>query len=165
MENDDMTSEPDLTIVGGQPSKRKRLSARVKVPVGLEKILYHAARDTGFKKLLLADRDAAIEKSGVSLRPSEHAMLSVATDDALEAMIAKINPSNPKKRKFMSLVAAAATSLAAGTAALGGCDVNTDSPINHVDAGVGPDTDVDTDVDTDTDTDTEPDAGNDGGDN
>ena len=70
MENDDMTNEPDLTIVGGQPSKRKRQSARVKVPVGLEKILFHAARDESFKKLLLLDRDAAIEKSGVSLRPS-----------------------------------------------------------------------------------------------
>ena len=49
-------------------------------------------------------------------------MLSVATDDALEAMIARIVPTNPKKRKFMSLVAAAATSLAAGTVLVaGGC--------------------------------------------
>ena len=90
MRNDDEMNKPDLTIVGGQPSKRPNSKEKIQVPVGLEKILFHAARDTSFKKLLLLDRDAAIEKSRVSLRPSERAMLSVATDDALEAMIAKM---------------------------------------------------------------------------
>ena len=162
MGNDNITNKPDLTIVGGQPKRRRRSEGKVQVPVGLEKILFHAARDGSFKNLLLADRDAAIEKSGVSLRPSEHAMLSVATDDALEAMIAKINPSNPKKRKFMGLVAAAATSLAAGTAVIaGGCDnVSADNKEYGVDAGTG----SDIDTDTDTDTDTEQDAGDDSGD-
>ena len=123
--------------------------------MGLEKILFHAARDTIFKRLLLADRDAAIEKSGVSLRPSERAMLSVATDDALEAMIARINPSNPKKRKFMGLVAAAATSLAAGTVLVaGGCDAQTVVKGSTADEDI--DGSVDSgDTDTDTDTDTE----------
>ncbi len=121
----------------------------------MEKILFHAARDTIFKRLLLADRDAAIEKSGVSLRPSERAMLSVATDDALEAMIARINPSNPKKRKFMGLVAAAATSLAAGTVLVaGGCDAQTVVKGSTADEDI--DGSVDSgDTDTDTDTDTE----------
>ncbi len=125
------------------------------MPVGLEKILFHAARDTIFKRLLLADRDAAIEESGVSLRPSERAMLSVATDDALEAMIARINPSNPKKRKFMGLVAAAATSLAAGTVLVaGGCDAQTVVKGSTADEDI--DGSVDSgDTDTDTDTDTE----------
>ena len=166
MGDDNITNEPDLTIVGGQPKRRRRSEGKVQVPVGLEKILFHAARDTSFKKLLLADRDAAIEKSGVSLRPSEHAMLSVATDDALEVMIAKINPSNPKKRKFMGLVAAAATSLAAGTAVIAsGCDnVSADNKEYGVDAGTGSDIDTDTDTDTDSDTDTEQDAGDDSGD-
>ena len=75
MGNDNITNKPDLTIVGGQPKRRRRSEGKVQVPVGLEKILFHAARDGSFKNLLLADRDAAIEKSGVSLRPSEHAML------------------------------------------------------------------------------------------
>ena len=35
-----MTNEPDLTIVGGQSRKRRRFEGKVKVPVGLEKILF-----------------------------------------------------------------------------------------------------------------------------
>ena len=190
MGNNNITNKPDLTIVGGQPHKRRNSQGKVQVPVGLEKILFHAARDDGFKKLLLADRVTAIEKSGVSLRPSERAMISVATDDTLEAMIAKINPSNPKKRKFMGLVAAAATSLAAGTALIaGGCEAQVEKTAPGLDAGTGsdtdvdsdsdtvdtfpedtsvdgirPDTDSDTDTDTDTDTDSDGDAGGDSGD-
>ena len=164
MGNDDMTNGPDLTIVGGQPSKRRNSREKIQVPVGLEKILFHAARDDSFKKLLLADRDAAIEKSRVSLRPSERAMLSVATDGALEAMIARIIPTNPKKRKFMSLVAAAATSLAAGTVLVaGGCDAQTailgSTPDEDIDGSVDSgDTDSDSDTDTDTDTDSDTDT-------
>ena len=165
MRNDDKMNKPDLTIVGGQPSKRPNSKEKIQVPVGLEKILFHAARDTSFKKLLLADRDAAIEKSRVTLRPSERAMLSVATDDALEAMIARIVPTNPKKRKFMSLVAAAATSLAAGTAVIaGGCvsesagsriDEDIDGSVDSGDTDTGTDSDTDTGTDSDTvDTDT-----------
>jgi hypothetical protein len=168
VENDNITNKSDLTIVGGQPHKRHDSREKVQVPVGLEKILFHAARDDSFKKLLLADRDAAIEKSGVSLRPSERAMLSVATGDALEAMIAKINPSNPKKRKFMGLVAAAATSLAAGTALIaGGCvsesagsriDEDIDGSVDSGDTDTGTDSDTDTGMDSDTDTGTDSDT-------
>ncbi len=156
----DKMNKPDLTIVGGQPGKRHNSGDKIQVPVGLEKILFHAARDTSFKKLLLADRDAAIEKSAVNLRPSERAMLSVATDNALEAMIARIVPTNPRKRKFMSLVAAAATSLAAGTVLVAsGCDAQSvvkgstaDEDIDgSVDSG---DTDTETSTETDTDSDT-----------
>jgi hypothetical protein len=122
MRNDDKMNRPDLTIVGGQPSKRPNSKEKIQVPVGLEKILFHAARDTSFKKLLLADRDAAIEKSRVSLRPSERAMLSVA----------------------------AATSLAAGTVLVaGGCDAQTAIKGSTADEDI--DGSVDS-GDTDTDT-------------
>ena len=150
---------------------RKRQAERgtIKVPVGFEKLLFHAARDGEFKELLLSDPNAAIASSGIKLRPSEQAMLGAIGADALETMIASINPENPRRRKFMGLVAAAAASLAAGTVEVG-CDrgvtkgsrpdtdeVETDQ--HHGDTGgVGPDTDVDGDVDSDTDADTDGDT-------
>jgi hypothetical protein len=77
-------------------------------------------------------------------------MLEAAPRAGLKAMIDRIEPSNPRKRRFMTLVAAAATSLAAGTA-LVGCYSESQ--------GIRGDTDTDADagadasaVDTDTDT-------------
>jgi hypothetical protein len=167
---------PDLTIVGGQPhGKRQRnFRGKIKVPVGLEKALFHAARDDRFKARLLADPQAAISEQGIALRPSEAAILTAISPAGLETMIAGIVPHNPKRRRFMGLVTAAAASLAAGTVASGCGDdddstVDTDTMEGGVDAGANPDTDtVDTDtVDTDNpDTDLDggagPDAGLDG---
>jgi hypothetical protein len=116
---------------------------KIQVPVGLEKALYHAARDEEFKAQLLADPAAAIESSGIRLRASEAAML------------AYLVPENPKRRKFMGLVAAAATSLAAGTAVIS-CDGASGDVLSKGATG-------DTDVDGDTDT-TDGDAGSDAGD-
>ena len=159
---DDETHPDDiaLTIVGGQPLSKGRRHApqgKLEIPVGLERILYLAARDPDLRARLLADRAGTIAALGVALRPSEKAMLEAAPGAALEAMIDRIDVSNPRKRKFMNLVAAAATSLAAGTAGIACDTVDSDDPINGVDAGVGADTD--SDMDTDTDTDTDPDAG------
>jgi hypothetical protein len=120
--------EPTLTIVGGQPprqlvggsiGKRAKFVRKISVPVGLEKVLYLAARSRALRERLLADRLGTIAGLGVELRESEQAMLAAAPEAALEAMIDRIDASNPRRRKFMSLVAAAATSLAAGTAAMG----------------------------------------------
>jgi hypothetical protein len=164
-------NRPELTIVGGQPAKRRRVSRdKVKVPVGLEKILFHAAREPRFKDQLLADRNGAIDGLDVRLRPSEMAVLSTVPNAALEAMIAHIVPRNPHRREFMGLVAAAAASLAAGTAATGctGCDEGEAEPNGGgVDAGIDGDDDFDTDTDssdnTDSDSSTEMDAGPDSG--
>jgi hypothetical protein len=150
--------KPDLTIVGGQPhAKRRRLfRGKIQVPVGLEKALYHAARDEEFKQRLLSDPRAAIEEAGINLRPSELAMLAAVPTSALENMIDRVVPENPKKRKFMGLVANAAASLAAGTV-LSGCpdETETENPDNNQDGGAGPDigtTSWDSDTGTDTDT-------------
>ncbi len=146
MTDDIKDNGPDLTIVGGQPKREKPKFGKVQVPVGLEKILYHAAGDDKFRQLLMRDRDAAIAASGVKLRDSEQAMLRIASDADLERMIDRIVPSNPRRRKFMGLVAAAAASLAAGTVLVqGGCDTQS--------KGVRPDGDAGTDTDSDTDTD------------
>ena len=47
----DKRDKPDLTIVGGQPTKKRarRSAGKIKVPVGFEKALYHAAQDDEFK--------------------------------------------------------------------------------------------------------------------
>jgi hypothetical protein len=182
--SDEQRDKPKLTIVGGQPhgKRRRNFRGKIKVPVGFEKALYHAARDDGFKARLLADPGAAIESVGIKLRSSELAMLRAITPAALDSMIAGIVPENPRRRKFMGLVAAAAASLAAGTVA-GSCDdddddddddtdagtdtdtADTDNPDTDLDGGAGPDTDVDSDTDSDTDTaDTDnPDTDLDGG--
>jgi len=167
---------PQPAHVDEQPGRhglrRRGHRGKIKVPVGLEKALYHAARDDGFKARLLAEPRAAIEEVGISLRPSELAVLSAIPPTALDAMIAGLVPENPRRRKFMGLVAAAAASLAAGTVAASCGDddddndtVDTDNQDTDLDGGAGPDTDVDVDSDSDTDTvDTEnPDTDLDGG--
>jgi len=121
MAKQDSENRPGLTIVGGQPKSGRRKRGTVKVPVGVEKLLYHATQNPTFRKELLQDRQGAITRSGVQLRPSEEAMLKAVPDAVLERMIDNIIPENPMRRKFMRVVAAAATSLAAGTA-VAGCD-------------------------------------------
>jgi hypothetical protein len=151
-------ADVDRPLVGGTVGKHRRFSQSVKVPVGVEKILYLAARDPDLRARLLADRAGTIAGLGVELRESERAMLAAAPVAALETMMERIDASNPRKRRFMNVVAAAATSLAAGTAAMscvscGGVGPDVDTDTNYgVDAGVGPDTDADTDADGSTDT-------------
>jgi len=158
---DEGRRNPERPLVGGSIGRRARFAQKVKVPVGLEKIMYLAARDPELRRRLLEDRAATIDGFGVALRPSEKAVLEAAPRAVLEAMIDRINPSNPRRRRFMNLVAAAATSLAAGTA-LPACDtVDHDATPNYDSGGDGPDVDTDTDADAgedadvvDTDTDT-----------
>jgi hypothetical protein len=154
--SDSKRDEPDLTIVGGQPTRKRtrRSAGKIKVPVGFEKALYHAARDEGFKARLLADPERAIDDVGINLRQSELAMLAALTPAALEGMIDNLVPENPRRRQFMGLVAAAAASLAAGTVAAGCDETETDSP-DYQTTGADGDTDIDTDTDTDTDADTD----------
>ena len=146
--------KPPRPLVGGTVGKHTKFAQTVSVPVGLEKVLYLAARDPKLRERLLADRAAAIAALGVQLRPSESAMLEAAPGDALEAMIEKIDASNPRRRKFMNLVAAAATSLAAGTALMS-CDPGQSMGVGpDMDAGDDASADTDTDADSDSDTDT-----------
>ena len=151
MVDDIRPDEIALTAVGGQPVRKGRRhepQGKLEIPVGLEKILYLAARDPDFREKLVADRRAALEGLGVALRPSESSVLEAVPRAALEAMVERIEPANPRKRRFLNLVAAAATSLAAGTAGTG-CDWVDDPTMNYADGGVGPDTDVDSDTDDD----------------
>ncbi len=129
-----------LTIVGGQPDE-KRPKRQIDLPVGLEKLLYLAAQDKTVKADLLADRQDTIDRLGIRLRPSEAVTLQSVPNSALEAMIDRIRPENPKKRKIMRLVAATVTTLAAGTAVIS-CDEDGRNPTANA-GGINPDTSVD----------------------
>jgi hypothetical protein len=118
----DDPSSAGTTIVGGQPPGHKRRSL-VNVPVGVEKVLYAAAIDRGFRQALLGDREQALRSRDFGLRDSELAMLRLTPAAQLEAAIdaLDVSPRNLERRQFMRAVAVAVTTIAAGEA-LGGCD-------------------------------------------
>jgi hypothetical protein len=118
MNEPERTETPKLTIVGGQPVPHKNSTddPDIEVPVGVEMLLYRAARNPQFKQQLLDDRAGAIADSGVRLRASERAALQNVSPQVLCNMIERLRPANLRGRRFMTKVAAAVTSLAAGTA-------------------------------------------------
>jgi myo-inositol catabolism protein IolC len=107
----------------------------ISVPVGLEQLLLTAAVDAGFRAELIRDRERAVARRGVELTSSELAVLAIAPDDQLAAMIDRIDTSeqNVRRRKFMRAVAATAVTLAAGTG-LGACGSPGDKPAPETDA-------------------------------
>jgi hypothetical protein len=138
-----------------RPRRGKR---KLEIPVGLEKLLYLAARDPEIEPRLIEERGALATELGIRLRPSEQATLAAIPDASLRAMIHSLVPENPRRRRLMKVVAAAAASLAAGTATVG-CDIfdhqtkgcsGDDMIDGSFDAGGDTDTDSDTaDADTD----------------
>lgn len=125
------------TIVGGQPPRRER--SRVQVSAGVEKILYLAASDQRFHAVLLQDRAAAMDSSGIPLSASERALLAAAPAAQLEATINALDVTevNLGRRRFMRAVAVSAVTLAAAGAA--GCGderaIPADTRWPSVDAG------------------------------
>ena len=109
------------TIVGGRPRARRK--RKVRVPIGIEKVLYRAAADTLFRESLFRDRKGAVDEAGFRLMESELAILRSVPDSVLTTMIEKIDLKKHGKRKFMRAVGTCA--LAATTAAAGaGCPVD-----------------------------------------
>ena len=80
-----------LTIVGGQPSRPRRSQGPAAVPDGIGTILHRAARDAGFKRRLLEDREGSLAECGVNLSGSERAALNAVSAASLLAMIAGIS--------------------------------------------------------------------------
>ena len=135
------------TIVGGRP--RARRNRKVRVPIGIEKVLYRAAADSLFRESLFRDRQGAVNEAGFRLLESEQAILSSVPDSVLATMIDKIDLKKHGKRKFMRAVGTCA--LAATTAAAGaGCPVD-DSDGRSINTGgdVVQDTGEGTDIDRD----------------
>jgi hypothetical protein len=100
------------------------------VPIGVERVLLHAAVDPSFKQALLADRQAALLAHEVALRPSERAMLLAIPTEQLAAAIEGMDPSpaNVQRRSFMRVVAASAMTIAAAESV--GCGSDTDQGPN-----------------------------------
>lgn len=147
--------KPARTYVSGNPAKRHACTTQVQVPIGVEKLLYRAAEDEEFKTKLIENRRIALQESGLSLRSSEMTLLSAISAAAIEKMIDKIVPANPRRSKFMSMIATAAASFVVGTVE-SGCSVEMGISI---DSGVDSDFDSGTsgDTDSDSETDTAPD--------
>lgn len=57
------------------------------LPLTLERILAHAAADETFRRELLADRLAAVERQGYALNPSERAMLEAVSEAQLLSVL------------------------------------------------------------------------------
>ncbi len=135
---------PHLTIVGGQPRELpRRRPFSSKVPVGIEVVLHKAAREPDFRALLLGDRDAGLRASGVRLTETELAALRAAPPAVLVAMIEGLeDPARPPSR-LLGFVAAAAASLAAGTATVGCGGTISAGVTGSAEAGVDAGADVD----------------------
>jgi len=129
------------TIVGGRPLARR--TRRVKIPIGIEKLLCRAAGDFDFRRKLMDDRAAAVLSLGNDISQSEREILKSIPQETLDVLISRIDLKKHSKRRFMRGVIAA-TLLAASTVATEGCACT----------GIGPDDpdviseqEIETDVD------------------
>ena len=108
------------TIVGGRPlARRKR---KIRIPIGIERVLCKAAVDPVFRVALFDNREGALARLGEDLTAEETAILMSIPGENLATMVARIDPAKHTKRRFMKGVMAA--TLAAMTAGAGGlaCD-------------------------------------------
>lgn len=92
---------------------QRRPTDTVRVPIGVEKVLYLAATRPAFRRRLAEDRPAAIAEARVRLTDAERATLLGVPARSLETMIDRIRPAEHGRRRFMKTVAAATVSLAA----------------------------------------------------
>jgi len=102
------------TIVGGRPlARRKR---KMRIPIGIEKVLCRAAGDAGFHKALFDDRQRTLKSLGRDVSEAEFGILGSIPDETLATMIRQIDLRRHSKRKFMRGVVAATFLTAAATA-------------------------------------------------
>ena len=106
---------PRTTIVGGRPPEDG--ASLPPVPTGIQRLLYLAAMDDAFRRVLCDRRAGAASAAGVELTASEAAILGAITEAQLEGMIASIPPPPVERRSFLRETAASAV-IALGGAAL-----------------------------------------------
>ena len=108
------------TIVGGRPRARRK--RKIRIPIGIEKVLCRAAADPTFQQTLLEDRVATLATLEAELTKTELAILTSIPAASLAEMVLRIDLERHSRRKFMRGVVAA--TLAAATAGLGvlGCN-------------------------------------------
>ena len=118
------------TIVGGRPlARRKR---KIRIPIGIEKVLCKAAVDPVFRASLYEDRRQALAGLAGELAEAEADILLSVPSESLETMIAKIEPQKHTARRFMRGVMAATLAAASAVAVVDCVSCS---------AGVGPGTD------------------------
>ena len=93
------------TVEGDQPERASR-KQQIEVPVGLEQLLYLAARDEELKAELLSDRDGTLKRLDVRLSPTEINIVQSVSEAELNAIIERIRPDSPNGPKLMDLIAA-----------------------------------------------------------
>jgi hypothetical protein len=121
MSNDDFEVEEGQeivgrTIVGGRPAAHRK--RKVRVPIGIEKVLVRAAADEAFRDGLLGRRKETLDNLGEDLTATERSVLSTIPDDSLNQMIANIDLRRHSRKRFMKGVLTAALITSAATATI-----------------------------------------------
>ncbi len=104
------------TIVGGRPAAHQR--RKVRVPIGIEKLLVRAAADGDFRQRLQDDRAAVLAELGDELTPVERSVLSTIPEESLLQMVRSIDLERHTKKRFMRGVVNAALVTSAASAVL-----------------------------------------------
>ena len=97
--------------VRSRPIDRRR--RKLRIPIGIEKVLCRAAADRQFQEQLLMARADALTGTDLQVSRSEAMILASVSEDALRTMIENIDLKRHRKRRFFRGIAAA--SLAATT--------------------------------------------------
>ena len=118
--------------MSGKPLDRRR--RKVRIPIGIEKVLCAAAGDREFREQLLMARSDALSGTAFEISPAEAMILRSVTEDALRTMIDNIDLKRHRRRRFFRGIAAA--SLAATTA------MGMTECIDSQSAGIEPDFDT-----------------------
>ena len=121
-------------IVGGRP--RARQKRKIRIPIGLEKVLCRAAGDEAFRSSFLRDRRQAVAAAGYELAPSEAGVLDSVPEATLALMIERIDVKRHARGRFMQGIMAA-TFAAATVSAAGACE--SDPAGTGADVGTTPD--------------------------
>ena len=113
------------TIVGGRPIDRRR--RKVRIPIGVEKVLCAAATDPVFRDRLLTDRADALAGTGLEISAAETSILSAVSEAALRTRIDSIDLKRHRKRRFFRGIAAASLAATTATACIGESETATGS--------------------------------------
>ena len=105
------------TIVGGRPIDRRR--RKVRIPIGIEKVLCAAAGDPEFREQLVLARADALKGTAFEVSGAEAMILRSVSDAALRTMIGSIDLKRHRKRRFFRGIAAASLAATTATACIG----------------------------------------------
>ena len=91
-----------------RPTPALRAKKKLRIPIGIEKLLCRAAADEAFRTLLLNERAVALDGLGDGLDDEERVMLGAIPASTLAVMIERIDLKRHSRKRFMKGVMAAA---------------------------------------------------------